>query len=294
MRKSVLICFAALCCASLEAGAKSLDAVRIEPIEAGNCSLGSGVPAERSFLIYKSADGVAQGWSHVVSNPARFPLVALDNAKYAVDERALVADEDCGEQQVFRTVLVRKMSNWGQQHANGLEPTFFDRPVRVRDLESVTVVMKLNGAESRIPGKAKLAAHYGPYLSAEQIDGLDRGVACLGFTFVENGYNNQETETLNVTLNVSFDPAKDFDKWLRVTVPMEAFRYGFEQHYATRGVDRETVLDHELVAFRINPETTGGIVSRNYLNDTWDDSVPELYKEMSLSLARVEARLAVE
>lgn len=240
------------------------------------------------FTIYDARDGAAKGWSHAVAHPDRFPLLAREPARYAVDGRSMVEDEDC-DAKVFRTILVRKMSNWGQQHVNGIEPVFFDTPVKVEDLESVTLWVKFNSEDSKVPDAGQLAAHYGPYLSPEQIEGLDTGLACIGLTFMEAGYNDQSTETLNAVYFATFDPAADFDRWIELRVPLADFSFGYEKNYGMRGIERTEALDREFVGFRINPETTSGKVSRNYLNDTWDDSVPELYKEMSLSLSRIEA-----
>lgn len=71
-------------------------------------------------VLYEASSGPAKGWSHIVTSPDSFPLLALDNAKYAVDERSLEAEESIEGGSVFRTVLVRKLSNWGQQHALSL------------------------------------------------------------------------------------------------------------------------------------------------------------------------------
>lgn len=241
------------------------------------------------FTIYDARNGPAKGWSHAVANADRFPLLAQEPVRYAVDDRSLAKDEGCGGVLVFRTILVRKMSNWGQQHVNGIEPVFFETPVKVEDLESVTLWVKFNSEGSSVPDAARLAEHYGPYLSPRQIEGLDTGLACIGLTFMEAGYNDQSTETLNAVYYATFDPETDFDRWIELTVPLADFSFGYERNYGMRGIDRSEALDRAFVGFRINPETTSGKVSRNYLNDTWDDSVPELYKEMSISLSRIEA-----
>ncbi|MDQ8199297.1 hypothetical protein QEH56_14095 [Pelagicoccus enzymogenes] len=75
--------------------------------------------------MYDSLEGPVKGWSHVAAQLERFPLIALNPLKYAVDERSMTEDEAFAGKRVFRTVLVRKLSNWGQQHANGIEPVFF-------------------------------------------------------------------------------------------------------------------------------------------------------------------------
>ncbi len=244
-----------------------------------------------TFSIYRASDGAVKGWSHIATNPEDFPLISLANAKYAVDQRSLVSEGEGSGKQVFRTVLVRKMSDWGQQHANGIEPVFPETPLRVGDLESVTIRLKLNAADSRIPDATELAEHYGAYLSREEIQALDTGAPCLGLTFAEAGFNDQSTETLNAVYSLEFDPSRDFDRWLEITIPLADFTFGFERNYSLREVDRSSVLEHEFVGFRINPETTGGSVARNFIGEKWDDSVPELYKELSVSLELIEAKL---
>ncbi|MDQ8187526.1 hypothetical protein [Pelagicoccus sp. SDUM812002] len=242
-----------------------------------------------NVTIYEAASGPVKGWSHIVTNPEKFPLIALAKDKYAVDDRSVSVDEASSGKRVFRTVLVRKMSNWGQQHANGIEPVFFDRPLKVGDVDTVTLRIKLNAEDSMIPTPSDLSEHYGGHLSEEQVYQLDRGIPCLGLTFVEPGYNDQSVESLNAVYFLEFDPERDFDRWLELTLPLSDFTFGFEENYAFRKVARSEVQDRELIGFRINPEATGGGVARNFIGDDWDDSVPELYKELSISLESVTA-----
>ncbi|MFC0536012.1 hypothetical protein [Pelagicoccus mobilis] len=238
--------------------------------------------------IYDSEEGPVKGWSHIVSDPDAFPLIASEVEHYAVDERSMERDAELGGAQVFRTTLVRKLSDWGRQHANGLEPLFVESPIRVGDLHSVHVTLKVHSEGSVIPDPAQLREHYGAHLSQDQIDALDEGVACLGFTFVEAGYNDQSSESLNAFYFVSFDPETDLNQWGELEILLEDFTFGFEKNYSLREVERDEVLDREFVGFRINPEGTGGKVARNFLNESWDGSVPELYKETSISLRRIE------
>lgn len=224
-----------------------------------------------------------------MTHPERFPLVVQENEKYAVDASSMVEDGSTEAISVFRTVLVRKMSNWGQQHANGLEPVFFETPLLVEDVQSVTIRLKLNSEDSSIPNLELLQKHYEGSLSSEQIEALDNGAPCLGLSFFEVGYNDQSVETLNAIYSLEFDSANDFDKWIDVTVSLEEFTFGFEKNYSLREVDQREVSDRAFVGFRINPETTGGGVARSFIGDKWDDSVPELYKELSVSLERIEA-----
>ncbi len=253
-------------------------------------ALAACLPSKRETVtIYDSASGPVKGWSHIVTTPDRFPSVALANEKYAVDERSMGIDEEVAGKEVFRTVLVRKMSNWGQQHANGLEPVFFDRPIAVGDIDSVTLRIKLNAEDSSIPTLEGLKAHYEKYLTKQQVEELDRGIPCLGLTFMESGYNEQSVETLNAVYSLVFDPKRDFDRWMELSIPFSDFTFGFEKNYALREVAKSEVLDRKVIGFRINPETTSGAVARTFIGDDWDDSVPELYKELSVSLESVTA-----
>lgn len=267
-------------------GVRNDSRVAVETL-AGDCSQGS----DGAIVLFDSTHKSLNGWSHVVSSPDRFPLTHFENGKYAVDSSSIVADPDCPDSTLFRSILTRKIGNWGQQHANGIEPRFFEHPLAVNEIESVSLWIRLNSEDSSIPSREELAESFGSLLTQEQIDALDRGNACFGFTLLEYGYNNQSLETLNASILVEFDPASDFDQWIKVTIPMQSFGYSFEKNYANRSVEMNTVMNRELVAFRINPETSGGIVSRNFISENWNDSNPELYKEMSLSIRRIEINL---
>lgn len=251
-------------------------------------SLGSGSSGRPVVEIYDSNTGPIRGWSHIVTHPERFPFVSLPTERYAVDESSMEADaaEDGGS--VFRTVMVRKLSDWNQQHSNGLEPLFEEAPIPVESVEAVRIVLKLNSSDTRIPSSNELERHYGAFLSAEQIAELDASAPCLGLALLEAGYTDQSTETLNAVKYLIFDPVHDMDRWLDIEIPIEAFQFGLEKNYTLRPIDAASVGGREFIAFRINQESTGGIVARNFLNEDWDGSVPELAKELSVSLRLLE------
>ncbi|MBD5779666.1 hypothetical protein IEN85_09180 [Pelagicoccus sp. NFK12] len=138
---------------------------------------------------------------------------------------------------------------------------------------------------------AALKSHCQGQLGDEAVESLDTGVPCLGLTFAEAGYNGQGTETLNATYSLTFDPKRDFDRWMEITIPLADFIFGYERNYVMKPASREALPPSEWIAFRINPETTSGKVARNYIGDAWDDSVPEIYKELSISLESIRANM---
>lgn len=245
-------------------------------------------PDPAAFVVYDSRSGPVRGWSHIVTQPEAFPLLASEKSKYAVDLRSMVADGSAAVPSIFRTVLARKMSDWGQQHANGIEPVFFDRPMLVGEVQSVIIRLKLNTEDSSIPALGQLLEHYEGILANEEVESLDNGRPCLGLAFVGEGYGDQGVESLKAVYSLVFDPASDFDKWMEVEVPLLDFTFGFEKDYSLREVARSKVFERRFVGFRIAAETTGGGVARNILGERWEESVPELYKELSVSLERIE------
>ncbi|MDQ8199296.1 hypothetical protein QEH56_14090 [Pelagicoccus enzymogenes] len=104
---------------------------------------------------------------------------------------------------------------------------------------------------------AALKSHCQGQLGDEAVESLDTGVPCLGLTFAEAGYNDQGTETLNATYSLSFDPKRDFDRWMEITIPLADFIFGYERNYVMKPASREALPPREWIAFRIN-ERQGG------------------------------------
>jgi hypothetical protein len=59
-------------------------------------------------------------------------------------------------------------------------------------------------------------------------------------------------------------------------------------NYAPTPANLDDFAGNTILGLRINPETKSGSVIRSYLQDDFDDTVPENFKEMALSFAKVE------
>lgn len=258
---------------------------RIETLDAA-APAGRATTAATNALVLFGADvNRLAGWSHIVTNPERFPHARFAPKAYAVDDTGLGTD---GGARVFHTVLIKKLGDWDQQHVNGLEPRFDAAAPALGDVRAIVLELKLDAARSRLPSVEELAKRYGALLTPAQLAELDNGRAHLGVSVFEAGFNAHDGSALHGTVFVEFDPARHFDRWLRVTIPVEALEFYFEKNYAHTPAERTAHLARRLVGLRINPETRTSLVARNFLLERFGPQVPECYKEISLTLRRLE------
>lgn len=272
---------------ALRLGAAEPPASRGAPysIEVISAEAGAARPSRPTLMLFDGTTNRLAGWSHIVTNPERFPHARFAPADYAVD--ASCVGTDAGSR-VFRTILLKKLGDWDQQHINGIEPRFDDAAPALGDVRQIVLELKIDAARSRLASVAELAALYGDRLTPAQLASLDNGRAHLGISLFEAGFNAHDGTALHATVYVEFDPAKDFDRWLRVTIPVREMDFYFEKNYAHTPAVYRDHLARRLVGLRINPETRTSLVARNFLLERFDAQVPERYQEIAVALRRLE------
>lgn len=261
--------------------------------------------APPSLVLFDATRNRLRGWSHLAEHPEQFSPPRFASAEYAIAEGdgtnvfpAVAASGVAGSVSAavgsgareFRAILVKRLADWDRQHLNGIEPVFADAAIPVRDFDAIVLEVRFDSARSSLPAPELLASRYGKFLSAGQLAALDNGRAHLGISVFESGYNEHDRSILNAAAIVEFDPARHFDRWLRVTIPAEALAWFFERNYARSPTDRAAQLERALVGLRLNPETRTGLTVRHSLREAFGPQVPETLKEMAFAIRRLEIR----
>lgn len=233
------------------------------------------------------------GWSHISAG-----VPGLAGLRQAIPEYALdlspQADAGCAEAPVVNALLVKKYHNWHQQHLSGLEAAFPDGAVALGRVDEVVLVLKINGNGTFVPTAELYREAYGDLLTPEQLAELDDQQVTLELTLFDANHANhadQSIPSLNGTYYLSLNQAEVADQWLKVTVPIAAFDFYFQENWEETSVAREEQLQQKLVGLRINPETRSGKVVRNYLLDKYSGAAPKLFKEIDLSLSHAAIHL---
>jgi hypothetical protein len=208
-----------------------------------------------------------------------------------VDSTNVSNDNQCWNLSVYNAILVKKYANWDRQHATGLVSDFSDEGVTFGDIKDVILEIKLNSEQTYIPEKMSYLSTYGSYTDVGNLLEMDHGKVNLGITVYGEDDPDQSIETFQGMINLELDQREFSDRWLRIVIPVESFWYFIQKNYENTEKVLKDFLGSHVVGLRINPETHNTKVLRNYIPDTFSESIPETYKEEGVSIRKLSVRL---
>ncbi|MEJ2418067.1 MAG: hypothetical protein P8Y45_14295 [Exilibacterium sp.] len=245
----------------------------------------------QAFVLFDQNSNSLYGWSHIVDNPDNFPGLKQQTDLYRVDGESVTTDNECANIRVFKTVLVKKYDDWDQQHATGLDTRFPEQGITFADVKEIVLEVKINSEQTFIPSLEEYLSTYKPYTGFDELLEMDRGKVNLGVTIFEENADDQNIETFQGSTFLELNQKELADQWLRVVIPAQSLSYFVQLNYENTEKELADYLSNNVVGIRINPETGNGRVLRNYISDTFDENVPEMYKEMGISIRKVAIRL---
>ena len=244
----------------------------------------------KSFILYDGTVNKLIGWSHI-HGQGEFKGVALAADRYTIDAANSQADETCAGVKTFKTVLVKKFANWDHQHANGIEPTFLSEGIQYGDVKAIILEMKINSADTHIPSADTMKSLYAKYIDEDQMPAWDAGKINLSVTLFEPGSEEQSEPSFTAAKFIEIDQKKYADQWIRITITSKDLDYFLEQNWGQRDASLAEYAKNKIRGLRINPETKSGKVVRHFIQNSWSSDVPEAFKEMGISIKRLEIQL---
>ncbi len=256
-----------------------------------NCGVGISPPAKTYSLIADygfNSSGQnfpnVGGWNHVANgDPKEWKNIKLNPTEYAINSKG-VANPSCNNVDALNVILVKKYANWDHQHSNGLQKFLAADGQMFGDITAIVVDLKINSAKTSLATFQNLKNTYGAYgVSDNTIRSMDGGMVNIGLTFSDNS-------TLKASIIIELDQNMLFDEWVRVTIDMNKMDFYSENNYVRTPKPR-TELDQALITtMNFMGETRTGSVLRGAINN-WNDTVPETFKEMDLSIKKIEFTL---
>lgn len=242
-------------------------------------------------IVYSmlSGDGNSfSGWSHVQENKEEYDVLLAPPASYQIDGASYRQNKECDDSPTLDVRLLVKLSDWTQQHPNGMEAELDSKAVNLAGFAHLVMDFKLVSEQTSVASERRLTKRYREWVSQSSLSELDDGLVTLGFTLFEDGALDQSSRSLNVETKVSIDQNLFSNKWLRLIVPIEEFTVFYQRNYTDESADLKDSLDVVLVGFRLTAETSNGKQLRNILADDWRSSIPETFNEVGLQIRRVE------
>lgn len=178
-----------------------------------------------AILLLGATQAMTKGWSHIVKPEKAADFTGLKHPlkHYALGPKLfktlLKKDGHCQNEQTLQTILVKKLHVWNNNHSNGIETHIPDVPVA--QWKEIKLKLRIDSHKSHIPSVTQIQNTF-PELHPNT-SALDDGKATLYIVF-RNG--EQEAGLL-----LNFDPNKDFDRWLDITIPAEHLNYSKKVDY---------------------------------------------------------------
>ena len=232
-----------------------------------------------------------RSWSSIYDNWDATSAMTFHSSKddYNVKLASVQADNECPDLKVMKTVLVKKYANWSGQHMSGLDYRFPAADLTFGDLRDVTLELKINSETTSIPAHEDVVNAYKEFVDEATLEALDQSKYNLTILLFGEAFDDQSKETLIGSLTLDLDQNSETlkDQWLRITIPANSLNYVTQLDWANTDRSLEDYLATNLVGFKIHPETLNTKVIRNYNNvDDFETKVPEMYKEMGVSIRK--------
>jgi hypothetical protein len=246
--------------------------------------------ANKTFALFADYDGGVQnqtllnfrGWNWATAGGV-WANLKYSAATYNFSASAKVNDY-CAGVDTLNMILVKKIANWENQHANGFKKTITSSGYKYGDVTNLVIDLKINSSKTFIPEIATLKTTYASYVNGSAIDALDEGKVNIGITLYDG-------TSLNAATIIQLDQSILMDKWVRVTIPMKDMKFYSE---VTDNRQDKTFTDLSNVVISevlFVAETKSGVVLRNTILSNWNESTPETFKEMDLSFKKIEFQL---
>ena len=223
------------------------------------------------------------GWNHTSNgNNMEWKNLKLESNNYNFNN-AVKADSSCNNVATLNMILVKKIANWNHQHSNGFECNILAQGYKFGDIENLVFDLKINSDKTNIPILESIKKTYCNYTKESFVDVLDDGEVNIGITLGDN-------TNLNASIIFQLDQMTLSDQWIRVTIPVNKLLFYQEINY--KRTPKTQVYFNNVVINRILivGETKSGSVLRGNIN-TWNDNIPETFKEMDLSFKKIEFQL---
>lgn len=220
------------------------------------------------------------GWTHTTNGKTtEWKNIKLNLADYNNPTNGK-ANSDCNNVDTLNMVLVKKVADWDHQHANGFESHLITKNISFGQVDYIIVDLKINSARTSIPTQKQLVDTYSSYTAESNITGVDGNKVNIGFTLYD-GTN------LGAADIIELDQALYADKWIRVAIKLNSIQYYSETNYVRTFKKQEDFTNTIIKGLLVVGETKTGNVLRGNISN-WSESVPESFKEMDVSIKKIE------
>jgi hypothetical protein len=227
------------------------------------------------------------GWNHAVNgSTTEWTSLRLHASEYNNPSKGKV-NSSCNSVDSLDMILLKKYADWDHQHSNGFEFHPPKQAVTFDQIESIVLDLKINSAKTTLPTLSSLLNTYSSFVTEAVLNQVDSGLVNIGLTFSDGVAVGA---SLKASTIIELDQNTLLDQWVRVKINMADLAFYSETNYVRTSKSPAEFVSVSILSALFVAETGSGLVLRNHIT-SWSSSTPETFKEINLSVKKIEFRL---
>ncbi|MCO4822418.1 MAG: hypothetical protein KC469_10140 [Flavobacteriaceae bacterium] len=194
------------------------------------------------------------------------------------------------------TVLIKKISNWNQQHSNGLKILFNQPELTFGQLEKLSFNLLMDSGASFIPQKEELYQRYKSQIEVglinkKWIDELCSEFGYLNITLFGEDHENQAIETVigNYQLKINISMVNQSSL---IQLPLHSIDFYRQINWQEQSVPLKNIGNTKILGVLITAETSNQKTLRSYLQENFDETIPETFIELAININGFKVHLS--
>ncbi|MCJ8313203.1 MAG: PKD domain-containing protein [Pseudomonadales bacterium] len=269
------------------------------------CGVNTAVINDEFVVIGDIVLDGADGWSHINSTTGVWAGLTKQVADYSIGQTGYNAsDSTCNNKDTYNAVLVKKLHDWDQTHANGFKYAIDASNPSFAEMDTITLDLYYDASDSSIPTKAQITSAYSSHITTAEITALDgNGDFQLYIQLDVDLPNPNSSPTVDydtegdvhATINLNLQ-AGHANRWLRLEIPVETLIY--RKEIANHGFETlayESVKDLQPAVVSFVAESISRATVRHLLADEikYDQTefdnlnLTKLFKEQSFRIKQL-------
>mgnify|MGYP000456992381 FL=1 len=173
-------------------------------------------------------------WNHAATYPKKYKGLLKKGEMY--DPKVSFMEDETKVQ----VTLIKKLSDWHQQHSNGLKINFNDAALTFGDLEALIFSLFLNKSASIIPSKKELYQNYhenivSGLIQKNWLDELFSEYGVVNIKLFGEHHDNQEIETVFANYQLTLNSAM-VNHFQKAEIPLSLFNFYRQKNWQEQAI----------------------------------------------------------
>lgn len=221
-----------------------------------------------------------QFWNHAATYPIEYEGLLKSAEMY---DPTINFTENNSHVQI---TLIKKFSDWHQQHSNGLKIYFNNPTLTFSDLEGLIFNVSLNKEASFIPSKEDLYQCYhqnivSGLIQKSWLNELFSEYGVVNIKLFGEHHDDQKIETVFANYQLELNSAM-VNHFQKTEIQLNMFNFYRQKNWQEQTVSLDEIKTMKVLGMLITAETANEKTLRSYLQGSYSHSVQENYLELAI------------